>query len=69
MQRIMLFELLMEWTPLPPPTPAKREPNAPLVKTSQFTSKIKLIGRKDFLSCINPDDLNKDSKFAFIERY
>ena len=65
----MLFELLMEWTPLRPETDAKQEPNAPLVKTSQFTSKIKLIGRKDFLACINPSNLNKDSKFAFIERY
>ena len=65
----MLFELLMEWTPSKPQADPKQPPNTPRAKTSQFTGKIKLIGRKDFLACINPDNLNKDSKFAFIERY
>jgi len=61
MQRIMLFELLMQWTP-----GASKNPKA---RTSTFTATMKLIGRKDFLASISAENLNQESKFAFIERY
>jgi len=72
-----MFEFLLEWIPK-----LKEEEGLQVdisdinlmmkkgdVKFNAFDTKMKLIGRRDFIACVDNKNFPADSKYAFVERY